>query len=74
MKETYFIEGVVLYEYNEINKDFEGKDFVSKMNYSIYGTNIKALLDQKTLDLPNYIKIDVDGLVIHLILKGAKII
>ena len=31
--------------------------------------NIKNLLDNKLLDIPNYIKIDVDGTE-HLILKG----
>jgi FkbM family methyltransferase len=69
MKETFFIEGGAMNMFGD-NKDFEGKDFVSKMNYSIFGTSIKALLDQKILELPNYIKIDVDGIE-HLILKGA---
>ena len=40
MKETYFIEGGAMNTFGE-NKDFEGKEFLSKMNYSIFGTNIK---------------------------------
>ena len=41
------------------------------MNYSILGTSINTLLDQKILDLPNYIKIDVDGIE-HKIINGAN--
>ena len=41
------------------------------MNYSILGTNIDYLIENKILDIPDYIKIDVDGLE-HIILKGAK--
>ena len=41
------------------------------MKYQIYGTNINYLLKEKILDVPNYIKIDVDGLE-YLILKGAE--
>ena len=70
MKETFFIEGGAMNSFGE-NKDFEGKDFLAKMNYSILGTSINTLLDNKILDLPNYIKIDVDGIE-HLILKGAE--
>ena len=69
MRETFFIEGGAMNTFGN-NIDFEGKKFESKMNYSILGTNIKSLLDQKILDLPNYIKIDVDGTE-HLILEGA---
>tara|TARA_B100000401_G_C52800988_1_gene718591 strand:+ start:490 stop:1332 length:843 start_codon:yes stop_codon:yes gene_type:complete len=69
MKESFFIEGGAMNTFGD-NKDFEGKEFVSKMNYSILGTSINTLLDQKILDLPNYIKIDVDGIE-HLIIKGA---
>ena len=70
MKESFFIEGGAMNTFGE-NKDFEGKEFFSRMNYSIFGTSINSLLDQKLLDLPNYIKIDVDGIE-HLILKGAE--
>ena len=40
------------------------------MYYDLFGVNIKFLLDNKLLDIPDYIKIDVDGIE-HLILEGA---
>ena len=39
--------------------------------YSTYGTNINYLLKHNILSLPNYIKIDVDGIE-NLILRGAN--
>ena len=45
------------------------KKFNSKMEYKIFGTTINYLVQNKILDTPNYIKIDVDGLE-HLILRG----
>ena len=50
--------------------NFEGKKLKSEMYYDLFGINIKFLLDNKLLDIPDYIKIDVDGIE-HLILKGA---
>ena len=41
------------------------------MNYQIYGTNMNYLIDNKILDIPDYIKIDVDGTE-HLILEGCS--
>ncbi len=70
MKESSFIEGGAMNAYGA-NFDFEGKKFISTMNYSIFGTNINSILDQKILKVPNYIKIDVDGIE-HLILEGAN--
>ena len=40
------------------------------MYYDLFGINIKFLLEEKLLDIPDYIKIDVDGIE-HLILEGA---
>ena len=40
------------------------------MNYQLLGTSINNLLDNNILQVPNFIKIDVDGIE-HLILKGA---
>ena len=40
------------------------------MNYTLFGTNINYLLDNELLEIPDYIKIDVDGIE-HLILDGA---
>ena len=50
--------------------DFTGKTFNPKNSYKILGSSIKYLISQNILKLPNYIKIDVDGIE-HLILKGA---
>ncbi len=70
MKEEEFQEGGALNSFGK-NFDFEGKKFSSKMNYQIYGTNINYLIDNKILDIPDYIKIDVDGIE-HLILEGGN--
>ena len=40
------------------------------MNYQLLGFSIKDILDNKFLEIPDYIKIDVDGIE-HLILSGA---
>ena len=69
MNEGDFIEGGALNTFGE-NYDFAGELFDSKMKYKILGTTIKNLLDNSILEIPNYIKIDVDGIE-HLILEGA---
>ena len=38
------------------------KLFQKTNNYSIFGTNIQEFIKNKILPIPNYIKIDVDGL------------
>lgn len=65
-EESNFLEGTAHNNFsdkiiNNLNK---------KMQYQIYGTNINYLLNEKILDIPNYIKIDVDGIE-YLILKGG---
>ena len=70
MKENQFIEGSALNVFGE-NFDFEGKKFFSNQNYQIYGTTINYLLENKILNVPNYIKIDVDGIE-HIILDGGN--
>jgi len=70
MKESQFEEGGALHVFGE-NFDFEGKKFIEKNSYKIYGTSINYLLDNKILETPDYIKIDVDGIE-HLILLGAN--
>jgi len=69
MNEGDFVEGGALNTFGE-NYDFAGELFDSKMKYKILGTTIKSLLDNNILEIPNYIKIDVDGIE-HLILEGA---
>jgi len=69
MNESEFIEGWSMGTFAYQN-DFEGKRFVPKQKYKILGTSINYLLDSKILNVPNFIKIDVDGIE-HMILKGA---
>ena len=56
------------------NSDADGKKLLKKNiknNYQIFGTSINDILSKRILEVPNYIKIDVDGIE-HLILEGAK--
>lgn len=69
MNESNFVEGGALNSFGE-NFDFEGKEFESKMKYQIIGTSINYLIKNKILEIPDHIKIDVDGIE-HLILEGA---
>ena len=70
MKETNFIEGGAFNTFGE-EINFEGKKIDSKMEYRIYGTSINYILEKNILNIPDYIKIDVDGIE-HLILDGAS--
>ena len=70
MNESDFIEGGSLNSFGE-KFDFEGKDFKIYMKYQILGTTINNLIDNKILEIPDYIKIDVDGIE-HLILEGGN--
>ena len=38
--------------------------------YKLFSTNIDQIIEDKILEIPDYIKIDVDGIE-HLILKGG---
>lgn len=69
MKEKKFQEGGALNVFGE-SFDFEGKKFKPEITYDLFGFSIKYLLDKKLLEVPDYIKIDVDGIE-HLILQGA---
>jgi FkbM family methyltransferase len=69
MKEGHFIEGGALNSFGE-DFDFEGKIFKSEMNYQLFGTTINFLIENNILEIPDYIKIDVDGIE-HLILEGG---
>ena len=70
MKEKNFYEGGALNSFG-VNYNFEGKSFKDEMNYDLFGTTINFCLKQSFLDIPDYIKIDVDGIE-HLILDGAN--
>ena len=70
MNEGDFIEGGALNSFGE-KFDFEGKEFKSSMKYQVIGTSINYLIKNDILEVPDYIKIDVDGIE-HLILDGAN--
>ena len=70
MNEGDFVEGGALNSFGE-KFDFEGKEFESKMKYQVIGTSINYLISNNILEIPDYIKIDVDGIE-HLILEGAN--
>ena len=69
MKEGDFIEGGALNSFGE-DFDFKGDSFIANNNYQVYGTTINYLLESNILQIPDYIKIDVDGLE-HFILEGG---
>ena len=69
MKEGQFVEGGTLNSFGE-KFDFEGKEFKPTMKYNLLGTTINYFLENLILDIPDYIKIDVDGIE-HLILEGG---
>ena len=70
MKENDFQEGVSLNTFGE-NFNFEGDAYIAKNEYSILGTSIDYMVEKNIMDVPDYIKIDVDGIE-HLILEGGK--
>jgi FkbM family methyltransferase len=69
MKEGDFVEGGALNSFGE-GFNFEGNSFNAQNNYQVYGTSINYLLSSNILLIPDYIKIDVDGLE-HFILEGG---
>ena len=70
LKESSFNEGGALNSFG-VNYNFSGKKFFSKNSYNTFGTSLDNLIKLKILKVPNYIKIDVDGIE-DLILAGAK--
>ena len=70
MSEPDFIEGSSLNTFGE-KYNFEGKEFLTKQKYKILGTTIDNMINEGYVDIPNYIKIDVDGIE-HLILEGGN--
>lgn len=69
MKEGHFIEGGALNTFGE-KYDYEGKEFEPTMKYNLLGTTMNYFIENSILDIPDYIKIDVDGIE-HLILEGG---
>ncbi len=70
MNEGNFVEGGALNSFGQ-KFNFEGKEFDSTMKYSLMGTSINYLIENSILEMPDYIKIDVDGIE-HLILEGGN--
>lgn len=70
MQDDNFREGAALNTYGE-KFNFEGKYQKYKMRYKLLGRNLEHLLKNKILDIPDYIKIDVDGIEKE-ILDGGK--
>lgn len=68
--ENEFIEGGALNAFGE-KKNYEGKNFKPSNIYKTFGTTINKMIEEKNLNIPNYIKIDVDGIE-HLILRKAN--
>ena len=69
MNEGEFVEGWSMNTFGQ-STDFKGEKFLARNKYKIFGTSIDYILKNKFLEIPNYIKIDVDGIE-HLILKGG---
>lgn len=70
MNEPDFMEGSSLNTFGE-KFNFEGKGFVATQKYKIFGTTIDTMINNNYLEIPDYIKIDVDGIE-HLILEGGN--
>lgn len=68
LKEKKFGEGESNNTF-DYNIDFEGKELKFENSYKFLGTSLNYLIENRILEIPNYIKIDVDG-VEHKILKG----
>ena len=69
MKEGQFVEGGALNSFGE-KFDFEGREFKPTMKYNLLGTTMNYFIENSILDIPDYVKIDVDGIE-HLILQGG---
>ena len=69
MNENDFSEGGGLNSFGE-KFDFEGNEFTPKTKYNLLGTTMNYLIENSILDIPDYIKIDVDGIE-HFILEGG---
>ena len=71
MNEQEFKEGWSMNTYGKA-KDFEGKEFKPTQKYNIFGLSIDYLIENNILEVPNYIKIDVDGIEDEILAGGIK--
>ena len=70
MNESEFIEGWSMNSFGT-KKGYDGEEIKVKQKYKIFGTSIDNLIENEVIELPNYVKIDVDGIE-DLILEGAN--
>ena len=70
MSEGYFLEGEANNTFGE-KFDFEGKELKPAIKYTLLGTTMNYFIENSILNIPDYIKIDVDGIE-HLILEGGE--
>ena len=71
MFDSEFIEGWSMSSYGT-QKNFEGNELKFKQKYKLLGLSIDFMISNKMLEIPDYIKIDVDGNE-HDILDGAQL-
>lgn len=71
MNEPEFIEGWAMNTYGEA-LDYRGEQFYAKQKYRIFGASIDYLIEKNILKIPNYIKIDVDGIEDKILSGGLK--
>lgn len=68
--ESSLIDGSALNSFsNKLN--FEGKSFEPDLSFSVLGLSLDFLVKNKLVQMPNFIKIDVDGNE-HIILEGMR--
>jgi len=70
INESEFTEGWSMNSFGT-KKGYDGKEINIKQKYKIFGTAADELIKNQTLKVPNFIKLDVDGIE-HLILEGAN--
>ena len=61
MNEPNFMEGWAMNSFGS-SLDYKGDEFKAKQKYKMLGFSIDFILNNKFLEVPNYIKIDVDGI------------
>jgi len=71
INEQEFKEGWSMNSYGK-STDYEGKNFEPKQKYKIFGLNIDFLVKNKILEVPHYIKIDVDGIEDEILMGGVE--
>lgn len=69
--ESKFIEGIGEHSYG-VSENQYGSNFNPSNSYKTYGTSINYLLEKKILEIPDYIKIDVDGIESLILAGGSK--